>query len=106
VVVLDDLRVDFLYLHPALQAGHSPFAQLRVQRDGSRDAQVFPLEAGESRRLGDGSELTAEGLEVKPAILLRHRRAPGNPIALLASLLLALGLLLMWRRFIPRASAS
>jgi len=43
---------------------------------------------------------------VKPAILLRHRRAPGNPIALLASLLLALGLLLMWRRFIPRASAS
>ncbi len=103
---LADLRVDFLYLHPALQAGRSPFSQLRVQRDGSSDTEVFPLEASESRRLADGSELSAEGLEVKPAILLRHRRAPGNPIALLASILLGLGLLLMWRRFIPRASAT
>jgi len=103
---LADLRVDLLYLHPALQAGRSPFAQLSVQRDGSSDTELFPLAAGESRRLADGSELSAEGLELKPAILLRHRRAPGNPIALLASILLGLGLLLMWRRFIPRASAT
>jgi hypothetical protein len=45
--------------------------------------------------------LSLERFATRPAILLRGRHAPGNPWALLASLLLALGLLMMWRRFIP-----
>jgi len=67
---------------------------------------VFALTPGRSKQLADGSLLAIEGLESRPAILLRHRWAPGNPIALLASLLLGLGLLMMWRRFSPRAETA
>jgi hypothetical protein len=100
---LGDARIEFLYLHPALQAGQGAFAQLRVRRAGQADTEVLSLVPGQSKPLADGSQLAAEGLEMRPAILLRHRRAPGNPLALLASLLLGLGLLMMWRRFSPRA---
>ncbi len=40
-------------------------------------------------------------------IMLRHRSAPGNPLALLAALLLAAGVAMMWRKLIfrgPKAS--
>jgi hypothetical protein len=103
---LGDLRAELLYLHPPLQAGQSPFAQLRVQNAGGGDTEVFPLTPGRSKQLADGSLLAIEGLESRPAIVLRHRRAPGNPLALLASILLGLGLLMMWRRFSPRAGAA
>jgi hypothetical protein len=103
---LGDVRAELLYLHPPLQAGQSPFAQLRVQKVGGGDTEVFPLTPGRSKQLADGSLLAIEGLESRPAILLRHRRAPGNPLALLASILLGLGLLMMWRRFSPRAGAA
>jgi hypothetical protein len=103
---LGDVRVDFLYLHPALRAGQGAFAQLRVRGAGARDAQVYSLVPGNSQRLTDGSQLSVEGLDARPAIVLRHRITPGDPLALLASVLLGLGLLLMWRRFIPRASLT
>jgi hypothetical protein len=100
---LGDVRVELLYLHPPLQPGQSPFAQLRLQNAGEGDAEAFPLTPGESKQLADGSLLSAERIGPRPAVLLRHRRAPGNPLALLSSLLLGLGLLMMWRRFSPRA---
>ncbi len=99
---LGDLRAELLFLHPPLHEGQSGFAQLRVTRDGG-GAETFSLSPRDAKRLADGSQLAIEGLETRPAILLRHRRAPGNPLALLASLLLALGLLMMWRRFAPGA---
>jgi len=101
-----DVRAELLYLHPPLQAGQAAFAQLRVQSAGGGDPEVFPLTPGRSKRLSDGSLLSVESLEARPAILLRHRRAPGNPLALLASLLLGLGLLMLWRRFSPRAGTA
>jgi len=103
---LGDVRAELLYLHPPLQAGQPGFAQLRVQRAGGGDAEVLSLTPGKPKQLSDGSLLTVESLEARPAILLRHRLAPGNPLALLASILLGLGLLLMWRRFIPRESTA
>ena len=103
---LGDARVEFLYLHPPLQAGQSAFAQLRVQYANGADTEVLALTPGHSKQLADGSPLAIEGLESRPAILLRHRRAPGNPLALLASILLALGLLMMWRRFGSRAETT
>jgi hypothetical protein len=103
---LGDVRVELLYLHPPLQAGQSAFAQLRVRSASSGDTEAFALTPGRSKQLADGSLLAIEGLESRPAILLRHRRAPGNPLALLASLLLGLGLLMMWRRFSPRAATA
>jgi hypothetical protein len=106
VCELGDLRAELLYLHPPLQAGQSAFAQLRVQKASGENTEVFSLTPGRSKQLADGSLLAIEGLESRPAILLRHRRAPGNPLALLASILLGLGLLMMWRRFSPRAATA
>jgi len=103
---LGDVRAELLYLHPPLQAGQSPFAQLRVQYTSGGDTEAFSLTPGRSKQLADGSQLAIEGLESRPAILLRHRRAPGNPLALLASILLGLGLLMMWRRFNPCAATA
>jgi len=100
---LGDVRAELLYLHPPLQPGQSDFAQLRVQDASGANSEVLSLAPGRSKRLSDGSLLVAESLEKRPAILLRHRRAPGNPLALLSSILLGLGLLMMWRRFSPRA---
>jgi len=101
---LGGVRAELLYLHPPLQAGQSAFAQLRVQSTSSGDVETFSLTPGRSQQLADGSKLAIEALEARPAIGLRHRRAPGNPLALLASILLGLGLLMMWRRFSPRAA--
>jgi hypothetical protein len=103
---LGDVQAELLYLHPPLQAGQSAFAQLRVRYASGADTEAFTLTPGRSKQLADGSLLAIEGLESRPAILLRHRRAPGNPLALLASILLGFGLLLMWRRFSPRAVAA
>ena len=103
---LGDVRVELLYLHPPLQPGQSPFAQLRLQDAEGGDAEAFALTPGESKPLSDGSLLSAEGIGPRPALLLRHRRAPGNPLALLSSILLGLGLLMMWRRFSPRAGIA
>jgi len=100
---LGDVRAEWLYLHPPLQPGQSAFAQLRVHGSRRGDTETLSLTPGGSKRLSDGSLLTAEGLEARPAILLRHRLAPGNPLALISSILLGLGLLMMWRRFSPRA---
>jgi hypothetical protein len=106
VCELGGVRAELLYLHPPLQAGQSAFAQLRVQNTSSGDAETFSLVPGRSKQLADGSLLAIEGLEARPAIGLRHRRAPGNPLALLASILLGLGLLMMWRRFSPQAATA
>jgi len=106
VCELGDVRAELLYLHPPLQPGQSVFAQLRVQSARGGDSESFSLTPGATKRLSDGSLLAAEGLGPRPAILLRHRRAPGNPLALLSSILLGLGLLMLWRRFTPRAGAA
>jgi hypothetical protein len=103
---LGDARAELLYLHPPLQPGQSPFAQLRVQNAGGGDTETLSLTLGGSKQLSDGSLLVAEDLQARPAILLRHRLAPGNPLALLSSILLGLGLLMMWRRFSPRAGSA
>jgi len=42
-------------------------------------------------------------MQGEPAVLLRVRETPGNPWALLAALVLSLGVALMWRRLLPRA---
>jgi hypothetical protein len=102
---LGDLRVELLYLHPPLRPGQSGFGQLRVHSADGK-SEVLLLTPGDSTHLPDGSQLSAESLETRPAIIVQHRRAPGNPIALLASILLGLGLLMMWRRFSPPAGAA
>jgi hypothetical protein len=99
---LGGLQAELLYLHPPMGPHRAAFAQVRVRNTADAGGEVFPLMSGQSLTLADGSLLTLTGVETRPAILLRRRQAPGNPWALLASLLLLLGLAMMWRRFSPR----
>jgi hypothetical protein len=103
---LGGLRVELLYLHPPLRAGQGAFAQLRAQGADAGEPEVFSLTPGQPRALADGSLLSVEAIEARPAILLRRRHAPGNPWALLASAFLVLGLAMMWRRFGPLGVAT
>lgn len=69
--------------------------------DGSVTREVVTYNGPLSRGLG--SELfllVREGSEAHPAILVRPRYAPGNPLALVAAVLLATGTLFMWRRLV------
>jgi hypothetical protein len=75
---------------------------VRVRQAVDGTAEVLSLMSGQLTTPAGGSLLSLAGIEARPAILLRRRHAPGNPWALLASLLLALGLAMMWRRFSPR----
>jgi hypothetical protein len=101
VCQLGELRVEFLYLQASNRGASAGLARLRVGKQAGGPSDAFWLAQGQTRRLPDGSMLSLERFATRPAILLRGRHAPGNPWALLASLLLALGLLMMWRRFIP-----
>jgi hypothetical protein len=98
---LGGVRVELLYLHPPTRKGQGTFARVRVRGDGANGE--FWLRPDRRTRLSDGSLLSVEGVEMRPGLLLQRRHAPGNPWALLASILLAIGLTMMWRRFLPGA---
>jgi len=76
-----------------------PMAQFQATRPGS-EAETFALYPTQGKRLSDGTTLRLNGLEPRPSLLLRHRHAPGNPVAFAASLLLLVGLALMGRRWL------
>jgi hypothetical protein len=98
---LGGVRAELLYLHPAPQRDQGAFARMRVQDAATGAAEEFWLMPGPPRRLADGSRLSLAGIDVRPGILLQRRHAPGDPWALLASVLLIVGLAMMWRRFLP-----
>ncbi len=50
--------------------------------------------------LAGARPLQLAGIAVEPAVLLRTRDAPGNPWALAASVVLAVGVTLMWRKLV------
>jgi hypothetical protein len=63
--------------------------------------EVRWLQPGELLALRSGRPLQLLETAVVPAVALRVRQAPGHPLALLAAALLALGVLMMWRRLAP-----
>jgi hypothetical protein len=99
---LGDVQVSLLHLE-VTSGAHGAMARVQVVRDGAPPQAVW-LFLSRPQTLDDGSALRLAAVERRPAVLLRHRRAPGNPVALVASLLLAGGLLLMWRRLLPTRS--
>ncbi len=106
VCQLGELQVEFLYLEATNRGASTGLARLRVSKQAGGPSDAFWLAPGQTRKLRDGSILSLKRIATRPAILLRGRHAPGNPWALLASLLLGLGLLMMWRRFIPVRSGT
>jgi hypothetical protein len=111
---LGGVRAELLYLQPPARRGQLPYARVGVSLPSGKHAkdgaggpsEVFWLPPGQSKQLADGSFVSVASIEMRPALLLRQRHAPGNPWALLASILLALGLAMMWRRFLPGASRA
>jgi hypothetical protein len=59
------------------------------------------LAAGALLPLRTGRPLSLDEVTDEPALLLRVRETPGNPWALAAAVVLALGTALMWRRLVP-----
>jgi hypothetical protein len=102
--LLGDVEVAVLYLEVP-PGGQGAMARVQVADGSLRRRRTFWLFQGRPEPLDDDTTLTLAAIEQRPAVLLRHRRAPGNPWALLASVLLVAGLLLMWRRFLPNRSA-
>jgi hypothetical protein len=81
--------------------------QALVRRAGATGRpEAHWLRTGEMVALRSGRPLLLVETAVAPAVLLRVRETPGHPIALVASVLLALGVLMMWRRLIVLAPAS
>ncbi len=105
--------VSLLYLHPPAAGGGGALARVRVEippshgaEEGAEEgagegAEEFWLAERQATRLADGSNLLLERIERRPGILLQRRYAPGNPWALAASIVMIVGLALMWRRFLP-----
>lgn len=94
---LAGVTVGLLYVLSSERRGMGAVARLRARTtSGTED---FWLGERQQRRLSDGSLLAFEAVTTSPAIRLHRRHAPGNPWALLAAILLVLGLGLMWRRF-------
>lgn len=101
---LGDLRIDAGYVQ-ATAGAQGSVARVQVRSAAGARQEVW-LWQGRPQTLADGSALRLAGVERRPMVLLRHRHAPGNPIALAASVLLVVGLCLMWRRFLPDADAA
>ena len=80
--------------------GSSP-ALLRVGAAGGGHPARW-LAPGELLALRNGRPLLLVETAVVPAVALRVRETPGHPLALLAALLLALGVGMMWRRLALR----
>jgi hypothetical protein len=72
------------------------------QTSASGQPEARWLAPGGLLALRNGRPLQLLETAAAPAVLLRVRQAPGNPLALLASVLLVLGVLMMWRRLAPR----
>lgn len=64
-----------------------------------------PLSSGFGGRLAllaEVGQIRIAGIGDRPAILLRPRTTPSNPWALVSAVLVGLGVVLMWRRLVPR----
>lgn len=59
------------------------------------------VSAGNLLPIRNGRPLSLDEVTDEPAVLLRVRETPGNPWALAAAAVLALGVALMWRRLLP-----
>jgi hypothetical protein len=78
-------------------------ALLRAAGPGGQVQERW-LAAGALLPLSTGRPLSLDEVAEAPALLLRVRETPGNPWALAAAVVLALGTALMWRRLVPRGA--
>ena len=94
---LAGLRVTVRRAVPAAFGGQ---AMALVRLDAAGMAVERWVAPGGAVELGDATVRLA-GIGAEPAVALRGRHAPGNPWALASAVLLAAGVALVWRRFLP-----
>lgn len=80
-----------------LPAGE-PAAAVRLLRTSAEEVRWISRDS--ETTLPGGRALRFVGISRGPAVLLRVREAPGNPWALAASLVLAAGVSLLWRKLV------
>jgi len=97
---LGGVQARLLYLHTPGRPSGGSLARVRLRASPESVAEELWLAQDRPHRLPDGTWLELEGVDPRPGLVLARRHAPGNPWALLASIVLALGLGLMWRRFV------
>lgn len=91
-------RVTLRRVFPPGTFGPQPLALLRLASTGpALERWIAP---GGAIEIGDAT-LRLEGMGAEPAVVLRGRHTPGNPWALASAALLASGVGLLWRRFLP-----
>jgi hypothetical protein len=95
---LAGLRVELLAV--AAGPGGAPAALVRAPGPSGRPEEAWLSRDGELA-LSGGRPLQLAGIQVEPAVLLRSRSAPGNPWALAAGVVLAIGVALLWRKLLP-----
>ncbi len=78
--------------------GERPAALVRLTGPGGPEQLV--LGEGSTRPLRSGEELRFAGMTLEPAVLVRGRTVPGMPWAAAAALVMAVGLVLMGRRWV------
>lgn len=89
------LPVRLLAVRPGPGGAHAALVQ--APGPSGRD-EVRWLSSGGELVLAGGRPLQLSAIAPEQAILLRMRGAPGNPWALAASLLLAVGVIFLWRK--------
>jgi hypothetical protein len=97
---LGGTRVTLLFLQHPGRGGGIPLAHVRVDAPSPSSSRRLWLTQGRPQRVGAGAPLVLEGTEPRYGVLLHRRHAPGTPLALAASLLLALGLALLMPRLV------
>ena len=60
------------------------------------------LQGGRPVKLDEGTEVSLNGFDLYPAVLVRRRHVPGIPWALVSAVFLALGAVMMGRRWLMR----
>ena len=80
--------------------GNIPVAIISPAGVTPGSAPAMFLMPGQPQNVSEGVALTLTEVRTQPAVMLRGRKAPGNPWALLSSLLLVGGMLMMGRRWL------
>jgi hypothetical protein len=93
-----DEEVTLLAVRPG--PGGALAALVRARGSSGREEAAWLAQDGELALAG-GRPLQLAGIAVEAAVLLRARSAPGNPWALAASVVLAAGVALLWRKLLP-----
>jgi len=81
----------------AVGSGGGPAAVVSAPGPAGAD-RIWTVARGDELVLAGGRTLQLAGVAQEPAVVLRTREAPGNPWALAASLLMAAGVALLWRK--------